>query len=1042
MDNLQINSPDIGIKAEELPLFLREFSAYHFRVRFVAQKDVEFKGKWYFLPRFALGNALKNSKTFSHLYSDLFKPEGTRGEEEKASTISSRLVIRADKPNRHRIARREPLDLYITIVAKDAAPVDEFLRFLPEWQEYNFFHENRFSYHSYQLLNPITDKYQTDLKAENARLDIHFFLKHVPKWEDILTIRFLSPTTLKIDHILTDAIPYSRLVNRVSRRLYDLYRHYLLTDESMQVEPYIFPDRDDLLLSQVSMPRKSTIKENRHYDMSGVLGQLHYRTPYHPVAAVMLAVAHWVHIGTHTVSGNGQVKAEAENSLLYQKWISLISKDPDFPLKGPEQESLIEALKSLSYTPDAYRSIKIPKSDGTHRELNIPSPLDMYLQKKLVEIVSSVMDKLFMHQSYAYRKGKGAVEAIKRVEKIQKTLDDKHYIIRCDIDDFFASIPLESLMEQIQDCIHDPLLLRMMSLWLKSGVADKKAGFYQNTKGLPQGSPLSPLLSNFYLHSWDKYIDQNITKYFVRYADDILLFIPDSRDPLAVLQSLSDHLRNHKKLCLNKDFLVVRKDTEFSFLGIAFNPDGSKGMSKSKKDRIERKIAEALYRDPIEFKTLEKAIEGIKNYYQKFVKTDDIEVIDEKAASVYASFIESIKDPTKKKSITEKLLDIGFLINKRSKALIKKAIKKKADTTTQTVLKSRNEEEVLRKQFKKHLQMQEDTFELVISEPGAFIGVSRNNIVVRKFGRVIDKHPLSCIEQISIICKGVSFSSNVTSFCHKKNIRIVYYNAIGEAYVSVNSVNSILPSIMKAQMELDENKIRSFIIDLVRNKIKNQTKLLKYYHKYFRKNKNLSAPFYQSIDKLEDLQKTTISGSTISEFRQSAMLLEAQAAKLYWSSFALLIQRAGYSFEGRVQQGASDLVNQMLNYGYAILQSYVMRTIDLWQLNPNIGILHTPQDNKPALCFDLMEQYRSFIVDRSILALLSKGEEVKQDKTGLLNMATRTRIISKIKERWFALEYFRSGEKIFSEIMKIQTRDVRDYCTGKIKKVKFYTPKW
>lgn len=315
MDSLQINSPDTGIKAEELPIFLREFSAYHFRVRFVAQKDVEFKGKWYFLPRFALGNALKNSKTFSHLYSDLFKPESTKGEEEKASTISSRIVIRADKPNRHRIARREPLDLYITIVAKDAAPVDEFLRFLPEWQKYNFFHENHLSYHSYQLLDPTTDKYQTDLKAEKARLDIRFFLKHAPKWEDILTIRFLSPTTLKIDHILTDLIPYSRLMNRVSRRLHDLYRYYLLTDESMQIEPYIFPDRDDLLLSQVSMPRKSTIKENRHYDMSGILGQLHYRTPYHPVAAAMLAVAHWVHIGTHTVSGNGQIVAEQGDSL-------------------------------------------------------------------------------------------------------------------------------------------------------------------------------------------------------------------------------------------------------------------------------------------------------------------------------------------------------------------------------------------------------------------------------------------------------------------------------------------------------------------------------------------------------------------------------------------------------------------------------------------------------------------------------------------------------------------------------------------------------
>ena len=119
-----------------------------------------------------------------------------------------------------------------------------------------------------------------------------------------------------------------------------------------------------------------------------------------------------------------------------------------------------------------------------------------------------------------------------------------------------------------------------------------------------------------------------------------------------------------------------------------------------------------------------------------------------------------------------------------------------------------------------------------------------------------------------------------------------------------------------------------------------------------------------------------------------------------------------------------------------------MKTIDLWQLNPNIGILHSTQDNKPALCFDLMEQYRAFVVDRSILALLAKGEDVGQNNKGLLDMPTRSRIISKINERWFATEYYRSGEKLFSDIMKLQTKDVRAFCCGKVKRIKFYTPKW
>lgn len=84
---------------------------YRFRIRFVPKSEVLFKGKWYFMPRYALGNALKNSKAFSHLYSVLFKLQ-----EEDCSQSSSCLIIRADKQSRRGLAHRESLDIYIIIV--------------------------------------------------------------------------------------------------------------------------------------------------------------------------------------------------------------------------------------------------------------------------------------------------------------------------------------------------------------------------------------------------------------------------------------------------------------------------------------------------------------------------------------------------------------------------------------------------------------------------------------------------------------------------------------------------------------------------------------------------------------------------------------------------------------------------------------------------------------------------------------------------------------------------------------------------------------
>lgn len=668
------------IDTATLPVFLRAFSAYHFRVRFEARQTITFSGKWYFLPRYALGNALKNSSRFSHLYDELFKPQEPEG---SGSSPSSRLVIRADKPTRRGFGAGEALDLYITIISGSPRLVEDFLTFLPEWQAYNFFHDNGFIYRSYQLLDPDTDLFESRLSVDRARLTIDFFVRHTISWRDYLCLRFLTPTTLKVDQVLMPDIPYTRLMNRLSRRLYLLYVEYL-SDEADPPAPFVFAEQGEILRRQISMPNSVTIKAHRHYDMAGLLGEIVYRVPYDPVAAVMLAIAHWVHIGSHTVSGNGQLKVLPEAEI----------SDPTIP----------RPLSAVEH--------KAPKDSSA------PKP---------------------------------------RKEKLHK---------------------------------------------------------------------------------------------------------------------------------------------------------------------------------------------------------------------------------------------------------------------------------------------QEASFDLVVAEPGASVGISRNDVVIRKGGRVLGKHPAEAIEHISIISEGVSLSSNVTKYCRKRSIRVVFYDAMGEPYATLEGSETILPSVMEAQMSLSDHKVRYFIQALVTNKIKNQSKLLRYYLKYHHKSDILRGILSEAIDTLAQCLSMTIAGESLDDFRRSAMLLEARAARCYWQAYAALVENAGYTFERRDQRGATDIVNQMLNYGYAILQSHVAQSIDLWQLNPQVGILHSTQDRRPSLCFDLMEQYRAFVVDRSVLALLSKGEVCRQDDTGLLDMSTRIRLISKLNERHSAVEYYRSGEKVFADIMKLQTREVRDYCMGETDKIKFYTPKW
>lgn len=1029
------------LSTDSLPIFLSDFTAYHFSVRFRAERAIAFERKWYFMPRFALGNALKNSKRYAYLYGQIFKPQEEDTDESKGSGNTSRLIIRADKPSRKSLEAGEAMDLYITVVTRDPLLVGDFLSFLPEWQAYNFFRENDLTYDSYRLYNPTTQKYESGLRVEDAALTVDFFSRQAIRWGEILSVRFLSPASIKVDQILSAEIPYSRLMNRLSRRLYELYTQYLSRGET-SVERYIFPDHDGLIYSQISMPRKATIKENRQYDMSGILGQLFYRVPYDPVAALMLSMAHWVHIGNHTIVGNGQIESTPGNDTLYRKWLSSLAADRDLPMEEAERQDLLEALRICSYIPQPYHSVNIPKGDGSYRQLHIPSAVDLHLQRSLAVILYPITESLSIAQSYAYRKGKGAVAAVRRVQHLLDSLDENHTVVRCDIDNFFDSIPVPSLLQKVQRTTEDPLLTRMLSLWMKSGVVDRKQQYAPASSGIPQGSPLAPLLSNLYLEDTDRYIAGHITTEFIRYADDLLLFLPEKVDPLNALQDLSEHLKYRKGLKLNRDFVVSSIKSSFSFLGITFCADGSRSMSRDKKEGLKRKITLALHRDTENFSALSETIHGMEQYYRKLLEKVDIEAIDEVAATVYATHIASLPTSEARKSAKDNLLRLGFLSSETAKQTLREAMR-------QTVVSSadnfpiKKESEILREQQKRQLQERGEIFDLVVTEPGAFIGISRNHVLVRKYGKTICKQPAAQIEQISIISDGVSLSSNVTKYCRKKNIRVIFYNATGQAYASLNGMNTILPSVMEAQMRLSEEKKREFILTLIKNKVRNQGKLLRYYHKYYRHDKELKEPLSNAIAELKQLEGIPIAeGSSLADFRQHAMLHEARCAQVYWRAFALLVHRSGHEFEGREHKGAEGLVNQMLNYGYAILRSYVMKTIDLWQLNPNIGILHSTQDNKPALCFDLMEQYRAFVVDRSILALLAKGEDVGQNNKGLLDMPTRSRIISKINERWFATEYYRSGEKLFSDIMKLQTKDVRAFCCGKVKRIKFYTPKW
>lgn len=227
-------------------------------------------------------------------------------------------------------------------------------------------------------------------------------------------------------------------------------------------------------------------------------------------------------------------------------------------------EALREELLAGRYRPAPVRSVEIPKPSGRgRRRLGIPTVLDRLIQQAILQVLQPHFDATFSDWSFGFRPGRNAHQA---VECARGHIAAGHrWVVDMDLKDFFDRVNHDVLMARLARRIEDKRLLRLIRLYLESGVLE--GGLVSpRSQGTPQGGPLSPLLSNVLLDELDRELERRGHR-FVRYADDSNIYVRSKRAGERVLASVERFLRERLRLEVNRDKSAVARPWARKFLG-------------------------------------------------------------------------------------------------------------------------------------------------------------------------------------------------------------------------------------------------------------------------------------------------------------------------------------------------------------------------------------------------------------------------------------------------------------------------------------------